>query len=271
VESTLLTAFIFVSANVAIGVAFVVVWLKNFQESKQYLPVAMTIALIVLATDVISLYVVGFDAITMSPTAVVTMEIIVAFRMCVVTMVGLLLAARLNNGYMVTASPGFAGVAKTSYGISWPAREAVFYALLTVAFMVIYSTALFKLSGATINPLIAGDADPSLDVAPIAIFALASIGFAEEIAFRLGLQNALTYWWRKSRFGHHWAVLCTTSLWSIAHIGVVDPEWAKLAQIFVFGLLLGQMNRRFGVAPCVIAHVLFNIIMAMLTPMIFGA
>jgi membrane protease YdiL (CAAX protease family) len=230
----------------------------------------MATVLIQLSVDATALFIVGIDAIEKSLNWLLLLESTVALRTYAYTVGGLLLARRLNDVNMAAATAGISGSQHTSYGAYAPSRRAVFYALLTVAFMFLYSTILIQLSGATISAGLQGKVDVSLAVSPLTILVAATFGFSEELVFRLGLQNGLTYMFRSIRYGHYWAVVVTAAFWSVGHIGSMDPNWVKIAQIFVFGLLLGQMNRRFGVVPCIISHVLFNIVAAILVPAMFG-
>ena len=55
--------------------------------------------------------------------------------------------------------------------------------------------------------------------------------FAEEILFRLGLQNWLSYAWGPSTRSHWIAVFVTTAIWTSGHAGMVDPNWVKFLQM----------------------------------------
>ena len=112
--------------------------------------------------------------------------------------------------------------------------------------------------------------DSPVEISLALVLSVTIAGFAEEIVYRLGLQNALTYWWRHSRYGHHWAIVATSALWSLGHIGAVEPGWVKITQIFVFGIILGHLNRRFGIGACIIMHSLFNATMAAFPTQLIG-
>ena len=62
-------------------------------------------------------------------------------------------------------------------------------------------------------------------------------------------------------FSEYFAILISTFIWMIAHVGMVEPEWVKMLQIFVIGITLGVMNRRYGIQYCIITHVIFNLVM----------
>ncbi len=269
-HSNFTLAAVYIIANICIALVFIVIWARNFRETTQYLRIGLTFVAIILAADATAIFLVGIDSVAKSLRWILFMDSVIAIRIYAFTVVGLLLASRLNDAHFEAPPFRFTVDQKTSYGVFAPSREAIVYALLAVVFMLLYSTILLQLSDAKIGLAFQGKANPSLEISPAIILAVASMGFGEEIMFRLGLQNGLTYLWRSSAYGHHWAVLGTSALWSIGHIGMVDPDWVKIVQIFVFGLVLGQMNRRFGVVPCMITHTLFNVAMAALTPTIFG-
>ncbi len=92
----------------------------------------------------------------------------------------------------------------------------------------------------------------------------------EELTFRLGIQNWLAARLGRGVSGYWAAIVLASALWSLGHLGRMDPEWVKLAQIFPAGLLLGWLFRRAGFEACVIAHVVLNLIMPQVTPRVLG-
>ena len=93
----------------------------------------------------------------------------------------------------------------------------------------------------------------------VAMIAVSVVALAEELVYRLGIQNFLARalgWWDR----RYWLViLLSATLWSIGHVGVLDPPWVKLAQIFPAGLALGWLARKHGIEACVLGHVVFNL------------
>jgi membrane protease YdiL (CAAX protease family) len=55
----------------------------------------------------------------------------------------------------------------------------------------------------------------------------------------------------------------TTVVWTLGHLGSLDPDWVKLAQIFPTGLALGWLYRRQGAESAIAAHALFNVLGAL--------
>ncbi len=98
---------------------------------------------------------------------------------------------------------------------------------------------------------------PTITLAVIAL----QFAFAEEIIFRLGIQNYLArqFNWRRGRY---WiSIFITAGFWSLAHANTLDPEWVKIAQVFPLGVGLGALSRKFGVESSIFAHGAFNMIM----------
>jgi len=100
--------------------------------------------------------------------------------------------------------------------------------------------------------------------------ALVVTSLGEELTFRLGIQNYFAALFGRGAAGYWAAIFLSSALWSVGHIGRVDPEWVKFAQIFPAGLLLGWLFRRTGFEACVIAHAVLNLIMPFATPKLLG-
>ncbi|WP_405229582.1 CPBP family intramembrane glutamic endopeptidase [Lentisalinibacter sediminis] len=100
--------------------------------------------------------------------------------------------------------------------------------------------------------------------------ALVVTSLGEELTFRLGIQNYFGALFGRGAVGYWAAIVLSSVLWSLGHIGRVDPEWVKFAQIFPAGLLLGWLFRRMGFEACVIAHAVLNLIMPFATPKLLG-
>lgn len=138
--------------------------------------------------------------------------------------------------------------------------------LSVVALACLYSAVLFLIT----KPAMSNQAQElfgSLEAGEASILYTVILGvafaYAEEIAFRLGIQNIVAYGIDKSRQRYWLAILLTTVLWTIGHTGTLDPEWVKLSQIFPIGLMLGWLFRRHGIESAFIAHALFNVIMSL--------
>ncbi len=95
-------------------------------------------------------------------------------------------------------------------------------------------------------------------------FAIA-IAIAEEIVFRLGIQNFLAKHLKLQSENYWIAIFITSVLWSLGHAGVLEPEWVKLAQIFPVGLMLGWLYKKFGAESTMLAHGIFNLVLIFLS------
>ena len=245
---------IFVVGNLIMTIAFLVAWARNFAETRRFMDAGLTIVAIFLVTDAFLIWLAGVDAIERSPAVLIATEAMTAIRLYAYTVVGLLLSKRLNDAAAEHGQP-------TAYGLVNPTARTISYAVLATVLMTVFSIVLFMLTKPTIGAMFQSPEALSTEVSFAVLLAVAAIAFSEEIVFRLGLQTGLTYLWRGSRYGHHWAVLVTTAFWTVAHVGSLEPNWVKFVQVFAFGLLLGHMNRRLGVLPCIVTHVLFNVLM----------
>ncbi len=257
---------ILVLGSVGLLIAFVAVWLTNFSATLRFARAGLVVAAVVVVLDLVLLGFLGTAALHESLTKIVFMEALAGFRAYVFTVVGLLFAYRLNAYIADQRAARPHDRPQTMYGMSAPSGIAVGYALLATVLMIVFSTALFLLTNAQMGTAFQTDGPRSTEVSAAAVLIVVVAAFGEEIMFRLGLQNGLTWLLRATRFAHPLAVVITASFWSLAHIGALEPGWVKMTQIFVFGLLLGQLNRRFGVIPCIIMHVLFNAVFILMTP-----
>jgi membrane protease YdiL (CAAX protease family) len=150
------------------------------------------------------------------------------------------------------------------------------YFAVTIATLVLavgYSVILFKLTSPRISEFIkelseAQAARLGIGEAPSLVLALAILefAFAEEIIFRLGIQNYLARQFKLHGSRYWVAIVLTTLLWSLAHASTLDPEWVKIAQVVPLGLALGYLFRRHGVEACIAVHGLFNLVIMLLSP-----
>jgi membrane protease YdiL (CAAX protease family) len=97
-------------------------------------------------------------------------------------------------------------------------------------------------------------------VTPLTLVIILEFAFVEELIFRLAIQNYLGAKLIKRRYGYGAAIVITAALWSLAHVGSLNPDGVKLAQIFPLGLALGWLYRRQGTESTIMTHALFNVI-----------
>lgn len=98
------------------------------------------------------------------------------------------------------------------------------------------------------------------------IIIFARLAAAEELFFRLSVQTLVEWKFKHSKYCVHIAIVFASLFWSIGHVGVIVPEWVKMAQIFPFGIALGLSYRRYGIEAAILIHVVFNVAMIFLSP-----
>ena len=152
------------------------------------------------------------------------------------------------------------------------------YALIVLAVAIgsiIYSSVLFLVTSPRMSDLaeqVFGEAVSGTDsgLSLLSLLIVLEFAFAEEITFRLGIQNYLAKQlnWQGKKY---WiAIALTAALWTLGHTGIMEPGWVKLLQVFPIGLALGWLFRKVGTEGCILAHALFNVGMSVLTPLVFG-
>lgn len=131
---------------------------------------------------------------------------------------------------------------------------------------ILYSVVLFRVFSPQISDLVREnfgvtsipvDAEYTLG---IGLFVL-STGMLEEIFIRSGIQNFLARYLKLRRQQYWLAVLLSTALWTLGHVGVIEPAWVKLAQVFPIGILLGWLSWKYGMESAMLAHGLMNVIL----------
>jgi membrane protease YdiL (CAAX protease family) len=151
-----------------------------------------------------------------------------------------------------------------------------FLTILSVsAIGILYSVGLFRLTSPHMSELAqqrfgAPSTGSSGPISLQGILFILEVAIFEEIVFRLGIQSFLVKYLKLKGNGYWIAILITSALWTLGHVGVLDPEWVKLAQIFPLGLLLGWLFRKYGAESTILAHALFNIVLAFLAPYLLG-
>lgn len=152
------------------------------------------------------------------------------------------------------------------------------YALSTLgvaAAGVAYSVLLFRLTSPRMSDVLAGMPGYTPErVEALTLAVLVTVvgaAFSQEIIYRLGIQGFLARYLGGQGSRYWLPVVLTSLLWTLQHVGVMEPGWVKMAQIFPIGLLLGWLYRRHGVESCILAHAVFNVALAPLTPFLIGA
>jgi membrane protease YdiL (CAAX protease family) len=145
--------------------------------------------------------------------------------------------------------------------------------LLVVTGSVLFSVLLFSFT----SPAITDELREFSGVAPsaslvnilVSTIAVLELAFVEEIVFRLGIQTYIIKYfdWYGNKY---WlAIAVTSGIWTLGHLGVLDPNWVKLVQVFPIGLAFGWLFYKYGAESSILAHGLLNVIMVLLTPVLF--
>jgi membrane protease YdiL (CAAX protease family) len=101
-------------------------------------------------------------------------------------------------------------------------------------------------------------ADPglrSLVALPLALTA----ALCEELVFRGALLGSLLWWGRKQRWVGPAAAVLTSLAWASLHLSLTDQPLIKLVQIFLLGLGLVALTRRWGLEAAILAHLGLNV------------
>jgi hypothetical protein len=152
-------------------------------------------------------------------------------------------------------------------------KQALLAAAAVAAGAAAFTAILFTLTSPHVSEFVrsfsgfdAGQVTAERLATPFMLVFVLEVAVSEEIIFRLGIQNFLAnvFNWRERRY---WtAILFTSILWTLAHVGVIEPWWVKPAQIFPIGLALGWLYWRYGAESSMLAHGLFNVAGLLLTP-----
>lgn len=135
---------------------------------------------------------------------------------------------------------------------------------------ILYSSVLFLLTAPQMSEM----AQQQFGVSSVAlgtpvtiqvILVMFEVAIAEEIVFRLGIQNFLVKHLKLQNSNDWIAILITSALWTLGHAGVLEPEWVKLAQIFPVGLMLGWLYKRYGAESTMLVHGIFNFVLIFLS------
>ncbi|MBL0347542.1 CPBP family intramembrane glutamic endopeptidase [Candidatus Villigracilis affinis] len=152
--------------------------------------------------------------------------------------------------------------------INW--KEYFIKVLGVSAVSIIYSIILFLLTKPHMSELAQQKfGTPSANLANAitiqGILVLFEFAIAEELVFRLGIQNFLVKYLNLQNNNYWIAIVITSVLWTLGHAGVLEPEWVKLAQIFPVGLLFGWLYKKLGAESTILAHGIFNLVLVFLS------
>jgi hypothetical protein len=144
--------------------------------------------------------------------------------------------------------------------------------LLVVFFMLAYTWVLFVLCRPRPHQTFNEEFLAVLFGGRFKTLALASYSITaavwEEIVFRMAAFGGLL--WVLTRRTGAGLLTCrspvvlvcaalSSLLWTFGHMGMLTPEWVKLAQVLPMGVIFALLYFKFGIVASVTAHVLFNL------------
>lgn len=149
------------------------------------------------------------------------------------------------------------GVSAADYlGLKWPSRGEFLFGLAATVALVIVSNLLSWLLGQNLVTPFQTDIYTTASAAGWLLWLLIAVAIVTPIGEEILFRGFLFRGWLRNP-GDAWAVIIATSLlWAIIH---VQYDWYIIAQIFVFGLLLGWLRWASGSSILtILLHALIN-------------
>lgn len=282
---------------ILVGLALFGIWIVAYDDLKKFANYGWCLGTCFAIINLVALTFAGQISTSSVLIFTIVEELIVVLKVAIVTVVGIYLCSSMdiisfrwfpvNNHTNDTSEDTIieGDLANTS-AISQPRQDKINDArrikswilaiALVVTISIIYTAALFWLTS-PVAPLARGatswgrgNTTPNTEITLWLLTALVLVSINEELVFRLGIQNFLAF-----VFGYHgyryWAAIVGTSLiWALGHAGSLDPTWVKLVHIFPQGIALGWLFKKYGIESSILAHAIFNILMALLSPLILN-
>ena len=262
-------AVVFIILSVMVALVFLIDCIRFWKRIKAYVKYGMACGLILLAIDAVLLALIP-NALSIVPIHLLIVTDFLAFvRMALCTCMGMYCCSVLK----IHAFAAFRPLEVAEERTPLFSKAFFVYVIGTVVLGVGYSVVLFILTSPQISEALRRlaetqsarsgiGAQPSLLMAVIVL----AFAFAEEIVFRLGIQNYVAKQFKLDGSRYWIAIVLTTAFWSLAHANTLNPEWVKIAQVFPLGLALGVLFRKYGTETCIFVHGLFNVIMMFVGP-----
>jgi len=251
-------------------VVFLIGFFRYRKRVRPYVKYALVPAVGLILIDAAILFVARDALEAIGVPQLCCMGLVAFVRVIVFGAVGMYCAASVGSPHAPLLRATITRRRHLARGLS---RGLLLWVPALVAAAIAYSCALFTLvpvrmsedvremleSSAISSPI---SAEPSL----LAALVMLEFALGEEVAFRLGVQNYIAKLFKLRGNGYWIAIVFTAVFWSVAHINMLEPGWAKVLQVFPLGLALGLLSRRYGIEACILAHGLFNLIMMFLAP-----
>ncbi len=258
----------------SLGVAALVICIRHRAETRSYVKYGLVVGTLLLGLDLAAIALFA-DAVNILSIPFLVVGVVLSFiQMFLFTCLGMHCCTTLglpDLPLLRRAVDRFQPVPVTvnrlyfvfAFGVAL--LGAAYTALLFLAVSPTVSEMLRELTEAEVAREGLGET-----ITPLLVIAVISAAVAEEITFRLCLQSFIARYTGLAGRRYWVAVVITAVLWSIGHIGVLEPEWVKLAQVLPLGIALGFLFRRFGLEAAVLAHGTFNIIGMIVAPSLIG-
>mgnify|MGYP000846049508 CR=1 FL=1 len=105
----------------------------------------------------------------------------------------------------------------------------------------------------------------------ILIISQLPIAIEEEILYRLGLQNLVSYILKLHNSNYILAVLISSFFFALSHYPNTDSPFLKILQIFPIGIGLGLIFKKYGLEASIVSHWTFNIIVGFINNYILNS
>lgn len=265
-----ITVVIYGGLMLVFSIIFLVGYFRYRKRVRPYTKYALIPAVALIMVDTAILLLNTEELGSIDVPFVMCVDLIAFVRLILFGAVGMYCAASIGTKHAPLMRSVLAGRTHLAAG---PVRGLLLWAPAIAAGGVVYSCILFTLVPVRVSDglrelLESSSTSLALSMQSSFLGALVMIEFAisEEVVFRLGIQNYVAQVF-KLRGNNYWiAIVLTAALWSTAHVNTLEPNWAKIAQVFPFGIALGVLSRRYGIETCIAAHGLFNLVLMFLAP-----
>jgi membrane protease YdiL (CAAX protease family) len=270
VDGIQVVTLVYTGLLIVLFIAMVVSYFRHRRRVRRYTRLAVILALGVVAIDA-GIFILNPDVrVALGAPMVFCLNVVVFARLVIYGVVGMYCARSVDVPHAAVLR---AMSARRPPRVAGLARGMLLWVPAIVAGAVAFSWVLFTLVPTRMSDAMRELLESSVSNAPVStepslVAALVMLEFAlaEEITFRLGIQNFLARVFGLGGSRYWLAILCSTVLWSAAHAGMLEPDRVKFVQVAPLGIALGCLARRYGVESSIVAHAAFNLIMMFLAP-----
>ena len=245
--------------------AFVGIWLTSDERNHSFRSIGISLIAIWMGAQILQITTLSAEELGASYLRTFFLVLIVGIKTYAAIYIGLMYARRralrFYGIYAYATAREY-----DSITCFWSMRpEALIRGAAVTLAAIVLTIAAFRFIDVSVSDLVELGQAEDETASFISLVALALIAFSEEIIYRLGIQNWLSSLSSSFEYGRWLGILGSSGLWAIAHSGLIEPDWVKLIQIFSYGIALGWLNDKYGVAICIVSHVTFNISLVLLS------